>query len=181
MDNYEDLQFEQSDADSGDDAALRMYKSQLYQIAKCAQNMFEILDDERQLEGWMRSEILSCYDGIEKVYKYAEYDKAFPSKDAPSPPEVIEEEQKENNNYLTNEDKRYPVPQGAETGDGFVGRCIEDPNMKNRYPEQSDRFMACMLIWNDAPSNEEDNPGKKFEDPMRSQEPMPEPDRPILP
>jgi hypothetical protein len=181
MDKYENLKFVQSEVDLDGSSALRVYKSHLYQIAKCAQSMFEILEDESQLEGWMKSEILSCYDGIEKVYKFAEYDKAFPTEETSPIPEVSEEEQKEGNNYLTNEDKRYPVPQGAETGDGFVGRCIQDPNMKNRYPEQSDRFMACMLIWNDSPENEVDNPGKKFEDPMTSAEPVPEPSKPILP
>ncbi len=181
MDSYEDLQFSKTEADADGSASMKVYKSQLYQIAKCAQSMFELLEDESQLEGWMKSEILSCYDGIEKVYKYAEYEKAYPSQGDPVIPEVDEETQKENNNYLTNEDKRYPVPQESETGDGFVGRCIEDPNMKNRYPQQSDRFMACMLIWNDKPVNAEDNPGQKFEDPMETEEIEMDPAKPVLP
>ena len=181
MDKYEDLHFSQTEADIASDSELRMYKSHLYQIAKCAQSMFEILESESQLEAWMKSEILSCSDGIEKVYKFAEYERAFPGPKENVLPSVDEESQKEDNNFLTNEDKRFPVPQEAETGDGFIGRCIEDPNMKNRYPEQSDRFMACMLILNNRPENEEDNPGKKFEDPMGPGEVEVNPDKPILP
>ena len=181
MDNYEDLRFPKIEAGHDGGASVRAYQSQLYQIAKCAQGLFEILEDESQLEEWMKAEVMSCYEGIEKVFKYAEYEKAFPRAPEPSLPDTDEESQKEDNNYLTNEDKRYPVPQEAETGDGFIGRCIEDPNMKNRYPEQSDRFMACMLIWNQKPENEVDNPGKKFSDPMAVEEEVPEPTRPVLP
>jgi hypothetical protein len=73
----------------------------------------------------------------------------------------------------------------AESGDKFVTRCITDGNMQQRYPEQSDRFVACMLIFHDQNESEKPlspNPGDKFNDPMAPNEPeIGEPDKPILP
>ncbi len=168
---------------AGDPNVSRMYKSQLYQMAKCAQGLFELIDDNEDLEDWIRQGILDSYKQIEEIYKHVEYEKAHPRLADTPVPEVNEEEQKENNNFLSNEDKRYPTPMQAETGDDFVGRCIVDPNMKNRYPEQSDRFMACMLIWNNNPPDPDqpDNPGEKFDDPMTVEDAPVEPTKPILP
>ena len=166
----------------GSAGGMRAYKSQLYQMAKCAKGLFELLEDADDVEDWIREGIMSSYDQIEKIYKYIEYEKTFPrTQESPLP--EIEEEQKENNNFLTNEDKRYPTPMEGEVGDQFVGRCIQDPNMKNRYGDQADRFMACMLIWNNEPYDAEkaNNPGEKFEDPMSPTEEVVDPVKPILP
>lgn len=179
---YHDLTFKKSsEAEDGNEA--RMYKSKLFQSAKKAQKIFEYIEqNEGILEEWMKGDIISACEGLEKVCQSLEYEAAYPTKVESLPPEEIDEEtQKENNNYLSNEDKRYPVPQEAESGDQFIGRCISDPNMKNRYPEQADRFMACMLIFNSPVANEENNPGKKFEDPMSNEELPIDPDQPILP
>jgi hypothetical protein len=42
--------------------------------------------------------------------------------------------------------------------------------MKNRYPVQSDRFQACMTIFNEKKQITHSNPGEKFEDPMKKKE-----------
>jgi hypothetical protein len=182
MENFEDLNFDHTEAEESD-SSIKVYKSYLYQIAKCAKNMFDMLESPDQLEDWMKGGIIDCYDSIEKITKYAEYEKEFPNQEPVELPSVDEDEQRQNNNFLSNEDKRYPIPQEGETPDGFMGRCIQDSNMKNRYPVQGDRFMACMLIMNQKPENEENNPGKKFEDPMQSSSPEVEinPVKPVLP
>ena len=178
MEEYKDLKFVNDAQDTSE--ALRMYKSQLYKMAQCAQKIFESLNSGDQIEEWMKQSILSAYDGVEKVSSYIEYNSSFPKVEDPLAP--LEDDPKQNNNYLTNEDKRFPVPQEAEGGDDFVGRCISDPAMKGRYPQQSDRFMACLLIYNKNIENEANNPGVLFEDPMQKQEAAPiEPDKPILP
>ncbi len=178
MEEYKDLKFVNDAQDTSE--ALRMYKSQLYKMAQCAQKIFESLNSGDQIEEWMKQSILSAYDGIEKVSSYIEYNSSFPKVEDPLAP--LEDDPKQNNNYLTNEDKRFPVPQEAEGGDDFVGRCISDPAMKGRYPQQSDRFMACLLIYNKNIENEANNPGVPFQDPMQKQEAAPiEPDKPILP
>jgi hypothetical protein len=167
-----------------DSQEIRMYKSKLFQAAKKAQQIFEYLnpDSVEILEEWMKSSIISACDDLEKVCQSLEYEMAYPSKEQVTPePEDNEQERKENNNYLTNEDKRYPVPQEAESGDQFMGRCLADANMKNRYPQQSDRFMACMIIMNKTPENVADNPGEKFEDPMTPPETEIKVVKPILP
>ena len=88
------------------------------------------------------------------------------------------------NNFLSNQDKRYPVPVNSESGDQFVTRCILDGNMKKRYPVQSDRFQACMNVFNQSRQQEpaHDNPGEKFEDPMEPKKiDLPDPEKPIRP
>ena len=183
MDHFEDIDLSEMESIAEDPNTARMYKSQLYQMAKCAQGLFELIEDNEELEDWVRQDILSAYNQIEKVFKHVEYEKAHPRLIEDPLPEVTEEEQRENNNFLSNEDKRYPTPMEAEDGDQFMGRCIVDPNMKGRYPEQADRFMACMLIWNQNPydANEPNNPGEKFDDPMVPEDTPAEPVKPILP
>jgi len=156
-----------------------MYKSQLFQTAKKAQEIFDYLNSGAKMEEWMKASITSAFEDLSKVCQNMEFEMAYPS-EIESLPEESQDE-KEGNNYLSNEDKRYPVPQSAEDGDSFMGRCIADPNMKNRYTEQSDRFLACMLIWQQPPENVADNPGEKFDDPMTPEDPSVEPEKPILP
>lgn len=179
MENYSDLKF-LTDESIANDEDLRMYKSQLYQLAKCAQSLFEMLESGEQLEEWMKSAIITSYDSLEKVSNYVEYEASFP--EVKDPLEDLGDKEKETNNYLTNEDKRFPVPQEGEGGDDFMGRCLADPAMKGRYPTQSDRFLACMLVFNKPPKNEANNPGEKFEDPMQPKDVADiDPDKPILP
>ncbi|MBL69633.1 MAG: hypothetical protein CMO74_14525 [Verrucomicrobiales bacterium] len=181
MNDLEDIKFSRMESEAEDPNSIRMYKSQLYQIAKCAQGLFELLQDGDVLEDWVQQRIMTSYDQIEEAFKFVEYEKLYPSAPAPELPSTDEEEQKNKNNFLSNEDKRYPTPSEGESGDGFMGRCITDPNMKQRYPEQSDRFMACMLIFNDAPEEATENPGEKFEDPMVKEEEAFDPQKPVLP
>lgn len=177
----EDIKFSKMESAAEEFDSIRVYKSQLYQIAKCAQSLFELLQEGDVLEDWVKQRVMTSYDQIEEAFKYVEYEKLYPSPAPAELPSTDEESQKEKNNFLSNEDKRYPTPSDGETGDGFMGRCISDANMKNRYPEQSDRFMACMLIYNNAPEEASENPGEKFEDPMVKPEEALDPQKPILP
>jgi len=162
----------------------KLHRSALYKACQDAQTLYDLIGDDDVLEEWVAEQIRVSTETLETVLKYVEYEKAFPAI-PDSSPIADEEEQKNENNYLSNEDKRYPTPMEAENGDGFISRCIVDPNMKNRYPEQSDRFMACMLIWKEVGkpgSGEVDNPGEKFEDPMEApQEEIKDPTKPVLP
>ena len=177
MEKFNKINFEE--ISEGESDALRMYKSKIYQIAKCAEKLFQSLNSEDQLDEWMKSSIIDSYNSLEKVSDYVEYESSFPK--IKDPIEDSETPEKENNNFLTNEDKRFPAPQENEGGDGFMGRCLNDPSMKTRYPEQADRFMACMLIYNKPPQNDANNPGEKFEDPMQKEIEEMDPDKPILP
>jgi hypothetical protein len=183
VDNFKDIDLSGMKAVAEDPNVSRMYKSQLYQLAKCAKGLFELIEDGDEIEDWARQGILSSYKQIEEIFKHIEYEKAHPRVVEDPLPEVSEEEQKENNNFLSNEDKRFPTPMEGESGDQFIGRCILDPNMKGRYVEQSDRFMACMIVWNQVQPEEDgaNNPGEKFEDPMVVEEVELNPSKPILP
>lgn len=162
----------------------RFNRSALYKACQDSKALYDLIGDEDVLEDWVAEQIMVSTEMLETVLKYVEYDKMFPPVPPPSEP-ASEDEQKEDNNYLSNDDKRFPTPMEVENGDSFVSRCIVDPNMKNRYPEQSDRFMACMLIWKEVGkpgANEVDNPGEKFEDPMDvEREEVTVPSRPVLP
>ena len=177
MQKFENINFD--DISEAESDTLRMYKSKIYQIAKCAEKLFKSLNSEDQIQEWMKSGIIDSYNSLEKVSDYVEYESSFP--EVKDPIGDSEEPEKEQNNFLTNEDKRFPTPQDNEAGDNFMSRCLADPSMKGRYPEQADRFMACMLIYNKPPKNEANNPGEKFEDPMSKQEEEMDPEKPILP
>lgn len=150
-------------------------KSELYHIWKKARVMYDMVKDESNLEGWVKNNIAQAYDLIDQAMRYSEYEQMFPEKQ----PETPEEEK---NNFLTNEDKRYPTPTAQESGDQFMTRCILDANMKKRYPVQGDRFAACMSIYNENKDTPSENPGEKFQDPMQVKEdPMNDPIKPLLP
>lgn len=150
-------------------------KSELYHIWKKARVMYDMVKDDSELEGWVKNNIAQAYDLIDQAMRYSEYEQMFPEKEE-EPPES------EKNNFLTNEDKRYPTPTVQESGDQFVTRCILDANMKKRYPVQGDRFAACMSVYNKNKDTPSDNPGKKFEDPMQVKEaPIEDPVKPLLP
>jgi len=154
----------------------RKTKSELYHIWKNARKMYDMVDDDDSLEAWMKDKVRLAYDYLDEAIRYLEYDEVFPAKEG-------EPEGDGENNFLSNQDKRYPTPMDAESGDQFMTRCIYDPNMKQRYSEQSDRFAACMIIYNESIKKPlTDQPGEKFDDPMASKEPeLPEPNQPVLP
>ena len=142
----------------------KIIKSQLFHIWKKARVMYEMVKDDTELEDWVRKSVNEAYENIDKALQY----------------------EKSKNNYLSNQDKRYPTPAAQESGDQFVTRCILDANMKKRYPIQGDRFSACMSIFNekknDTSEDLHNNPGEKFEDPMEVKDPeLPDPVKPLLP
>jgi hypothetical protein len=158
----------------------KVVKSQLFHIWKKARIMYEMVKDDSVLADWVKKNIGEAYEYIDKALQYSEYEKMFPEK------EEAEQDEKSQNNYLSNQDKRYPVPTSQESGDQFITRCILDANMKKRYPIQGDRFSACMSIFNDGQNDTSDNlkgnPGEKFEDPMQVKDPeLPDPIKPLLP
>lgn len=155
----------------------KIIKSELFHLWKKARLMYDMVKDDTELEGWVKNSINEAYDNINKALQYMEYNEIFPDKKDDS---GIDEKSK--NNYLSNEDKRYPTPAAQETGDQFMTRCILDANMKKRYPVQGDRFAACMSIYNDKKEESSNNPGEKFEDPMQVKDPeLPDPVKPLLP
>ena len=159
----------------------KVIKSQLFHIWKKARVMYEMVSDDTNLDDLVRKNIGAAYENIDQALQYVEYEKIFPNKK-----EEDEESDLDKNNYLSNQDKRYPTPSAQETGDQFITRCILDANMKKRYPVQGDRFSSCMSIYNQNKDNvSEDlsnNPGEKFEDPMEVKSPeLPDPIKPLLP
>lgn len=159
----------------------KLAKSQLFHVWKKARIMYEMVNDDTELEDVVRKNVAEAYEAIDRALQYLEYEKIFPNKQ-----EEAEEDEKSKNNYLSNEDKRYPVPVEQENGDQFITRCILDANMKKRYPVQGDRFAACMSIYSNKTSspdeNSHNNPGEKFEDPMATKDPeLPNPPKPLLP
>jgi hypothetical protein len=159
------------------DSSYKKVKSELFHIWKKARLLYDMITEEKDLHDSVKKNITSAYEAVDESIRYIEYDEIFPNKK--------EESQEDNeNNFLTNQDKRYPVPVNSESGDQFVTRCILDANMKKRYPVQSDRFQACMQVFNstkDQP-NLSRNPGEKFEDPMNPNSPeINDPVKPLLP
>ena len=155
----------------------KILKSELFHVWKKARLMYDMIKDDTELEGWVKKSIDDAYDNIDKALQYMEYSNMFPEKKDESLPD-----EKSKNNYLSNEDKRYPTPAAQENGDQFMTRCILDANMKKRYPVQGDRFAACMSIYNNEKDSPSDNPGEKFEDPMEVKDPeLPNPVKPLLP
>jgi len=171
----------QENSQSSVSNANKKIKSELYHIWKKARIMYEMIKDDSGLEDWVRNNITKAYELIDESMRYAEYEKMFPNK------KETGEADDNKNNFLTNQDKRYPTPSAQESGDQFVTRCILDPNMKKRYPVQGDRFAACMSIFNskkdDVSEDLHNNPGEKFEDPMQPKDDMnlPDPVKPLLP
>ena len=155
-------------------------KSELFHIWKKARLMYEMINEEKPIGELVKKNINSAYEAIDESLRYIEYESMFPEKQNNVP-----EEDESENNFLSNEDKRYPVPVNSDSGDQFVTRCILDANMKKRYPIQSDRFQACMKVFTETQQKggaDHNNPGEKFEDPMQPKTPeTTEPDRPILP
>jgi len=154
-------------------------KSELFHIWKKARLMYDMLSEDKPIEELVKKNVYSAYEAIDESLRYIEYESIFPKKE-----ETIEKEE-DKNNFLSNEDKRYPVPVDTESGDQFITRCILDANMKARYPVQSDRFQACMRVFTETKEKggvDHNNPGEKFKDPMQPKAPeINDPERPILP
>lgn len=155
-------------------------KSELFHVWKKARVMFDTIKDDSIVDDWVRKNVTEAYELIDEAMRYYEYEKIFPKQ------EDIEESDDNKNNFLSNEDKRYPVPAAQESGDQFITRCILDANMKKRYPIQGDRFSACMTIYNENKDNVSkdlhNNVSEKFHDPMEPSDPeLPNPVKPILP
>jgi hypothetical protein len=168
---------EVSESNSMSDPSNKKVKSELFHIWKKARVMYDMVKEDSSLEGWVKNNITNAYELIDEAIRYSEYEEMFPSKK-----EENVESDKDKNNFLSNQDKRYPVPTAQESGDQFVTRCILDANMKKRYPVQGDRFAACMSIFNDKKEGGSSNPGEKFEDPMEVKDPeLPNPVKPLLP
>jgi hypothetical protein len=158
----------------------KIIKSELYHLWKKSRIMYDMIKDDGDLQDWQKKNIQQARDLLDKALMYSEYDNMFPERKD----EEIDEPAK--NNFLSNEDKRYPTPAAQESGDQFVTRCILDANMKRRYPVQGDRFSACMTLFNENKNNVSEelhnNPGEKFEDPMETKDPdLKDPVKPILP
>lgn len=170
-------EIKQSKADSTQ--IYKKVKSELFHIWKKARLMYDMINENREIDDFVKKNITSAYDAIDQSIRYIEYEEIFPAKK-----EEEEGGDEGKNNFLSNQDKRYPVPVNSESGDQFVTRCILDGNMKKRYPVQSDRFQACMNVFNQSRQQEpaHDNPGEKFEDPMEPKKiDLPDPEKPILP
>ena len=110
-----------------------------------------MVKDDSELEG-CKNNIAQAYDLIDQAMRYLSTNKCSQKNNQKMP------EKKKKNNFLTNEDKRYPTPTAQESGDQFMTRCILDANMKKRYPIQGDRFVACMSIYNE----KKDTPSEKL-------------------
>lgn len=159
----------------------KIIKSELYNLWKKARIMYDMVKDDTDLEDWQKKNIQDAHDLLNKSLMYTEYNEMFPNKT-----EEVAESENDKNNFLSNQDKRYPTPAAQEGGDQFVTRCILDANMKKRYPVQGDRFSACMAIFNEnknkVSKDLHNNPGEKFEDPMETKDPeIKDPVKPILP
>ena len=168
---------ENSAADSMDYLSKKS-KSELYHIWKKARSLFEKMGDDTDVEDWVKKNIMQAHDLIDEASRWIEYQELLPERKEGETPEA------DKNNFLTNQDKRFPVPTEGENGDRFITRCIQDANMKKRYPVQGDRFNACMIMFNekkDSPASPS-SPGEKFEDPMAPEEPeIEDPTKPLLP
>jgi len=149
-------------------------KSELFNIWKKARVMFDMIKDDDSLEDWQKKNIREAHDLLNESMTYSEYEKIFPKEK-----ESVDEGE---NNFLSNKDKRFPSPVSQETGDEFITRCILDANMKKKHPVQSDRFQACMGIYNEKQTVVSENPGEKFQDPLACNDPeLPDPVKPLIP
>jgi septal ring factor EnvC (AmiA/AmiB activator) len=99
------------------DSSYKKVKSELFHIWKKARLLYDMITEEKDLHDSVKKNITSAYEAIDESIRYIEYDEIFPNKK--------EETREDNeNNFLTNQDKRYPVPVNSESGDQFVTRCI---------------------------------------------------------
>lgn len=58
-----------------DDHEGRMAKSDLLRLAKYSAKLFQMIDKDEQLDGWVQEKITLAADHIGNVYHYLEYEK----------------------------------------------------------------------------------------------------------
>lgn len=58
-----------------------MAKSELYRIIENAEELFQLLDDDTQLEGWVQSKITKAADYLNSVTQYLKYQSVKPNVD----------------------------------------------------------------------------------------------------
>ena len=58
-----------------DDHEGRMAKSDLLRLAKYSAKLFQMIDENEQLDGWVQEKITIAADHIGNVYHYLEYEK----------------------------------------------------------------------------------------------------------
>jgi hypothetical protein len=51
-----------------------MAKSQLYRTSKMAHMIFQLIEDDEQLPGWVQSKITKASDYLESVFSYLDYE-----------------------------------------------------------------------------------------------------------
>jgi len=85
------------------DSSYKKVKSELFHIWKKARLLYDMITEEREIHDSVKKNITSAYEAIDESIRYIEYEDIFPSKQ-----EQVQEDNE--NNFLTNQDKRYPVP-----------------------------------------------------------------------
>jgi hypothetical protein len=60
--------------DEHEDHEGRMAKSQLYRTSKMAHMIFQLIEDDEQLPGWVQSKITKASDYLESVFSYLDYE-----------------------------------------------------------------------------------------------------------
>lgn len=48
-----------------------------------------------------------------------------------------------------------PTPQKDEKKDGFITRCMNNPEMELEFPDQKQRFAVCNSIWDEKDEKKE--------------------------
>jgi hypothetical protein len=60
-----------------DDHEGSMARAELYRAAKYAMKLFEMIDENQELEGWVQSKITKSADYLDSVYHFMEYQVKF--------------------------------------------------------------------------------------------------------
>ncbi|MHA1952504.1 MAG: hypothetical protein ACW96U_00970 [Candidatus Heimdallarchaeaceae archaeon] len=50
-----------------------------------------------------------------------------------------------------------PIPRQDESKDEYISRCMSDPKMKTKHPDNDERFAVCNGIWETEGKKEEDD------------------------
>lgn len=58
-----------------DDHEAKMARADLYKLAKYSAELFKIIDENEELDGWVSAKITKASDYISSVYHYLEYEK----------------------------------------------------------------------------------------------------------
>lgn len=60
-----------------DDSEVRMARAELYRAAKNSMKLFEMIQEDQELEGWVSAKITKAADYLDSVYHYMEYQVKF--------------------------------------------------------------------------------------------------------